>query len=101
MVWGSPVSRRTAGDSSGAERSGVRSFVTGIRQTGRGLGESRILGDAFSNCLSVTDHQQQTDKQIEGLFDARVLFLCDMLTPIPLHSLGWGGEVYNREGRLQ
>lgn len=32
--------------------------------------------------------QQRADKQIEQLFDAEALFLCDMLTPVLLRSLG-------------
>lgn len=42
--------------------------------------------------------QQQPDKQIEWLFNARLLFLCDTLIPAVLHSLRWE---QNREGWLQ
>lgn len=38
--------------------------------------------------------QQQADKQIEQLFDARSLFLCDMLTPFLLCS--YGGNMTRR-----
>lgn len=82
-----------------------------------GLSESHILGDAagsvwgglcavFGNCLSLfLSHttfrrHQQPDKLIERAFDAGVLFLCDTLTPILLHSLGVGwGSGGNTTGR--
>lgn len=44
--------------------------------------------------------QREADKQIEWLFDAGSLFLCDTLTPVLLHSLGVGVQC-NGEGRLQ
>lgn len=70
-AWGSPDLQRTAGDSLEAQRSGVRAFVTGIKQTGWGLIVSHILGDTlrsvcgslcavYGNCLSVTHHLQET-----------------------------------------
>jgi len=86
------------------KRSEVRSFVTSIKQTGRGPSESHPQGRAgvgFVLCLVIVSvspttfrRQQQADKQIERLFDAGALFLCDTLTPSLLH--GPGGE-YHRE----
>lgn len=84
--------------------SGVRSFVTGIKQTGWRLSESHVRdalgsvqggGEALccvwvivSLSPSTFGRQQQADKQIERLFDAGVLFLCETPTPILLHCLG-------------
>ena len=86
-------------DSSGAERSGVRSFVTNIKQTGWGLSESYPQGQNgarfwWALCLVIVSmsptifrRQQHGDKQIKQLFDAAALFLCDTLTPVLL--LAW------------
>lgn len=83
MFRGSPSFQCATGDSSGAERSEVRSFVTSIKQTGQGLTESHIL---WGTCLVIVSlspttlrRQQRVDEQIERLFDAGALSVCDTL----------------------
>lgn len=102
-MWGSPDFQFAAGDSSGAERSGVSSFVISIKQTSWVLGESHTTSGAHDRvgrggvCVmflvivalspSTFTRQQQTDMKMEQLLDATALFLRDTPQPFLLHSL--------------